>query len=195
VLTPELSICGYAAEDLFLRPAFIQACDDAVKTVAHALAGLKDLSWWWAIRAVATAAHARWRSKSASMRPACCRKVGWWRPMPSANFPITRCLTSGAILRRAMACVFSRQVSPGSAFASGLLICEDAWFAEPARLAREAGAQMLAVINASPFHVGKGYEREEMMRQRVCRRQACRWCMPIWWVDRTRWCLKGIPLC
>ena len=30
VLTPELAICGYAAEDLFLRPSFIQACDDAV---------------------------------------------------------------------------------------------------------------------------------------------------------------------
>ena len=44
LLTPELSICGYAAEDLFLRPAFIAACDDAVKTVAKALADLKDLS-------------------------------------------------------------------------------------------------------------------------------------------------------
>ncbi|MGH8337345.1 MAG: nitrilase-related carbon-nitrogen hydrolase, partial [Gammaproteobacteria bacterium] len=43
VLTPELSICGYAAEDLFLRPAFIAACDDAVKTVARELAGLKGL--------------------------------------------------------------------------------------------------------------------------------------------------------
>ena len=39
LLTPELSICGYAAEDLFLRPAFIAACDDAVKTVARELAG------------------------------------------------------------------------------------------------------------------------------------------------------------
>ena len=44
LLTPELSICGYAAEDLFLRPAFIHACDDAVKTVAQALAGLKDMT-------------------------------------------------------------------------------------------------------------------------------------------------------
>ena len=33
LLTPELAICGYAAEDLFLRPAFLAACDDAVKTV------------------------------------------------------------------------------------------------------------------------------------------------------------------
>ncbi|WP_372827228.1 NAD+ synthase, partial [Polaromonas sp.] len=49
----------------------------------------------------------------------------------------------------------------------GLLICEDAWFEEPARLAKEAGAEMLAVINASPFHVGKGGERELMMRERV----------------------------
>src|SRR3954468_13680868 len=43
VLTPELSICGYPAEDLFLRPAFVAACDDAVKTVARELAGLKGL--------------------------------------------------------------------------------------------------------------------------------------------------------
>src|SRR6187402_1401889 len=43
VLTPELSICGYPAEDLLLRPAFIGACDDAVKTVARELAGLKGL--------------------------------------------------------------------------------------------------------------------------------------------------------
>ncbi|MBC7619752.1 MAG: NAD+ synthase, partial [Candidatus Saccharibacteria bacterium] len=43
VLTPELSICGYAAEDLFLRPAFTVGCDDAVKTVARELAGLKGL--------------------------------------------------------------------------------------------------------------------------------------------------------
>ena len=43
VLTPELSLCGYAAEDLFLRPSFIAACDDALNSIAHALADLKDL--------------------------------------------------------------------------------------------------------------------------------------------------------
>ena len=35
LLTPELAVCGYAAEDLFLRPAFLAACDDVVKTVAR----------------------------------------------------------------------------------------------------------------------------------------------------------------
>ena len=43
VVTPELSICGYPAEDLLLRPAFVAACDDAVKWVARELAGLKGL--------------------------------------------------------------------------------------------------------------------------------------------------------
>ena len=43
LLTPELALCGYAAEDLLLRPAFLAACDDAVKAVAAACAGLKGL--------------------------------------------------------------------------------------------------------------------------------------------------------
>jgi len=49
----------------------------------------------------------------------------------------------------------------------GLLICEDAWFEAPAADSQSAGAQLLAVINASPFHVGKGDERELAMRARV----------------------------
>ena len=44
LLTPELAVCGYAAEDLFLRPAFLAACDDAVKAVARETAGLQGLA-------------------------------------------------------------------------------------------------------------------------------------------------------
>jgi NAD+ synthase (glutamine-hydrolysing) len=64
------------------------------------------------------------------------------------------------------ACVFEAG-EPGHQVKVGLLICEDAWFESPARQTRAAGAELLAVINASPFHVGKGNEREQMMRQRV----------------------------
>jgi NAD+ synthase (glutamine-hydrolysing) len=45
----------------------------------------------------------------------------------------------------------------------GLLICEDAWFDEPARGAAAAGAEVLCVLNASPFHLDKAGEREERM--------------------------------
>jgi NAD+ synthase (glutamine-hydrolysing) len=66
-------------------------------------------------------------------------------------------------------CVFEAGEA-GSRVKVGLLICEDAWFDAPAQLAKDAGAEMLAVINASPFHIGKGLEREQMMRVRA---QAC----------------------
>jgi len=49
----------------------------------------------------------------------------------------------------------------------GLLICEDAWFAEPAQLARASGAQMLVVPNASPYHAGKSGERVARMSDRA----------------------------
>jgi NAD+ synthase (glutamine-hydrolysing) len=49
----------------------------------------------------------------------------------------------------------------------GVLICEDAWFSEPADLARQAGAQVLCVLNASPFHADKADERELRMAERA----------------------------
>jgi NAD+ synthase (glutamine-hydrolysing) len=43
---------------------------------------------------------------------------------------------------------------------AGVLVCEDVWEAEPARQARKAGAQLLLVINASPYEVDKQSQRE-----------------------------------
>ncbi len=51
---------------------------------------------------------------------------------------------------------------------AGVLVCEDIWEAQPARQAREAGAQVLLVINASPYEVNKQTQREqEIGRARV----------------------------
>ncbi|HXW74999.1 MAG TPA: NAD+ synthase [Steroidobacteraceae bacterium] len=52
-------------------------------------------------------------------------------------------------------------------FKVGLLICEDIWEAQAAQLARAAGAQLLAVINASPYEIHKQREREEIARART----------------------------
>ena len=167
LLTPELSICGYAAEDLYLRPAFIQACDDAVKTVARALAGLKDMA---VVVGHPTGGDSRTRSTAVQKRfnAASVLREGQViatyakRELPNYQvFDERRYFTPGDGV-----CVFEAGVE-GQRIRVGLLICEDAWFEEPARLAKEAGAEILAVINASPFHVGKGYEREETMRHRV----------------------------
>jgi NAD+ synthase (glutamine-hydrolysing) len=51
---------------------------------------------------------------------------------------------------------------------AGVLVCEDVWDAEPARQARAAGAQVLLVVNASPYEVNKQTQREqEVGRSRV----------------------------
>jgi NAD+ synthase (glutamine-hydrolysing) len=52
-------------------------------------------------------------------------------------------------------------------FRVGLLVCEDIWEPEAAQLARADGAQLLAVINASPFEIHKQREREDIARIRT----------------------------
>lgn len=49
----------------------------------------------------------------------------------------------------------------------GLLICEDAWASEPCRNAKTAGAEILIVINASPFEADKLSIRLDMIKARV----------------------------
>jgi len=52
-------------------------------------------------------------------------------------------------------------------FRIGLLVCEDIWQPEAAQLARAGGAELLVVINASPFEIHKQHEREVIARARV----------------------------
>ena len=177
VLTPELAICGYAAEDLFLRASFIEACDDAVNQVARELAGLKGLT---VVVGTPTSGNTgegdeaaggvRTKSMSVQQRHNAARVLREGhviatyakRELPNYQvFDERRYFTPGRGV-----CVFD--AGEGADLVRvGLLICEDAWFEEPGQLAKEAGAELLAVINASPFHVGKGNERELKMQNRV----------------------------
>ena len=167
LLTPELAICGYAAEDLFLRPSFMAACDDAVKTVTRALADLKDLV---VVLGHPSGGDQRTPSVVVPQRhnqaSVLCegRVLARYAKRELPNYQVfdeRRYFTPGHSV-----CVF--EIGPANAkLKVGLLICEDAWFAAPARLTAQAGAELLVVINASPFHVGKSAEREAQMRQRV----------------------------
>jgi len=49
---------------------------------------------------------------------------------------------------------------------AGVLVCEDIWESEPARQAKSAGAQVLLVINASPYEVDKQIQREDLVARR-----------------------------
>ncbi|MGH8211247.1 MAG: NAD+ synthase, partial [Steroidobacteraceae bacterium] len=49
----------------------------------------------------------------------------------------------------------------------GLLVCEDIWEPESTQLARSDGAELLVVINASPYELHKQREREDIARVRA----------------------------
>ncbi|SFM43994.1 NAD+ synthase [Variovorax sp. OV329] len=163
LLTPELSICGYAAEDLFLRPAFVAGCDAAVQTVARELAGLEDMTVvvghpsGHSLRSRSVAVQMRHNAASV-IRGGRILETYAKRELPNYQvFDERRYFTPGE-----GSCVFEV-----GGISVGLLICEDAWFDAPADLAKQSGAEVLAVINASPFHVGKEGERIDRMADRA----------------------------
>ncbi len=50
----------------------------------------------------------------------------------------------------------------------GLTVCEDIWLpGPPASSEAAAGAQLVVNISASPYHAGKGAEREQMLSERA----------------------------
>lgn len=170
LLTPELALCGYAAEDLFLRPAFIDACDATLQAVAE---GTADLAGLHIVVGHPSRVAPGKRERSVSVAGLhnaatvlCAGQVVARyakRELPNYQvFDERRYFLPGN-----EPCVFAVSGDDGQPVRVGLLICEDAWFDTPAADAKAAGADILAVINASPFHAGKGGEREATMRQRA----------------------------
>ena len=171
VLAPELALCGYPPEDLLLRPAFMQACADALAGLADELADCAGLHLIVGhphqfgergdVRSKSLAVQQRFNAASVLAGG---RVVGTYckRELPNYQvFDERRYFASGrdAGLPPLVVDVGGKRV--------GLLICEDAWFDEPAQAAVAAGAEMLCVLNASPFHIDKAGEREARMAERA----------------------------
>jgi NAD+ synthase (glutamine-hydrolysing) len=175
VLTPELSLCGYPPEDLLLRPAFMQACADALLDCAKALADLQNLvvvvghpHQFQGVADVRSKSHAVQQRYNAASVLEGGRVLATYckRELPNYQvFDERRYFASGRDAEHALG--LGAVVFEVGGLKFGLNICEDAWFDEPARAAKSAGAQVLCVLNASPFHLGKIEEREQRMNARV----------------------------
>ncbi len=176
VVAPELALAGYPPEDLLLRPAFMQGCSDALAALAQELADCPGLHVIVGhphqfgdrgdVRSKSVAVQQRFNAASVLVDG---HVLGTYckRELPNYQvFDERRYFVSGrdAGLPPLVFDVAGLRV--------GLLICEDAWFDEPAQAACAAGAQVLCVLNASPFHLDKSGEREERMaeRARACAR-------------------------
>jgi NAD+ synthase (glutamine-hydrolysing) len=171
VVTPELALTGYPPEDLLLRPAFMAACEEALAVLAQELAGCKGLSV--VVGHPYRGGHAGdVRSKSLMVQ----RRFNAASVLSEGRITGTYCkreLPNYQVFdeRRYFASGRDEGLPPlvfeAGGMKVGLLICEDAWFDEPAEAACAAGAELLCVINASPFHLDKAGERETRMAERA----------------------------
>jgi NAD+ synthase (glutamine-hydrolysing) len=151
VLAPELALSGYPPEDLVLRPSFLAACARelealAAEAAAPLLVGLPvldgDRPRNAAALCVGGAVVARYDK----------------RLLPNYGvFDETRTFAPG---RKALA------LDARGALVA-ITICEDIWLPGPSEAAAAAGATVIANLSASPYHLGKGESREQMLRTRA----------------------------
>jgi NAD+ synthase (glutamine-hydrolysing) len=152
VLFPELVVTGYPPEDLLLRPGFVRAARRTVEAIAEKTRG---------ITALLGAPHLDTDLYNACHILADGEVRGVYRKRYLPNYGVfdeDRYFASGRdlfLLRFGEVLV-------------GPTICEDVWQpGPPATDMTLGGAQLVANISASPFHVGKDREREEMLRVRA----------------------------
>ncbi len=152
LLTPEMSICSYAPEDLVLRADFCAACEAEVNKLALAANDITLLVGF---------PHRVGRdcyNAFAVLQGGRIAAIYHKQKLPNHSvFDEARTFKGGE-----EACVFD---CDGVRF--GLNICGDIWEAGPAELAAASGAQVLLVPNASPFHVDKRAERRHVARERI----------------------------
>jgi NAD+ synthase (glutamine-hydrolysing) len=157
VLFPELAVTGYPPEDLLLRPGFVRAAEESLREVARATHGIVAL--------VGTPHFDR------DLFNACAVCAGG----EVKALYRKRFLPNYGVFDEDRYFAPSRELvllEHGGTLI-GPTICEDLW--QPGPPATElalAGAQLLTNISASPFHVGRDREREEMFATRA-RDNAC----------------------
>ncbi|MFL6014599.1 MAG: NAD+ synthase, partial [Gaiellaceae bacterium] len=152
VLFPELAVTGYPPEDLLLRPGFIRAAASSLYAIA---AEAKDV--------VAVVGFPHFDRDLFNACAVCAdgevKAVYRKRFLPNYGvFDEDRYFAPGRELVL---------LELGDTLV-GLTICEDMWQpGPPATDLALAGAELLVNVSASPFHVGREIEREEMFVTRA----------------------------
>ena len=152
VLFPELAVTGYPPEDLLLRPGFVRAAEESLREIAKSCTGLTAL--------VGTP----WFDRDLFNACAVCADgevKGLYRKRYLPNYGVfdeDRYFAPGRellLLRLGGTLI-------------GPTICEDIWQpGPPATDLALAGAELLVNLSASPYHVGKAEDREEMLVTRA----------------------------
>ncbi len=160
VLTPELSLVGYPPEDLLLRRSFYAKSQAALRELAASLAGLKGLHVIVG-HPLSDGDELQYNAASVLCNG---QIVATYRKHALPNYTVFD--EKRYFAPADDVCTFDVK---GTRFA--INICEDTWFAEMPRKAREHGAQVLLVPNASPYHMNKQHLRVDTMRENVSSQQ------------------------
>ena len=152
VLFPEQAVTGYPAEDLWLKPHFLDAARRALEEIAATVRGLVAIVGF-PERDAAT------HNAAAVLADGAIRGV--YRKILLPNYSVfdeRRYFEPGD--EEAM-------IEVGSA-GVGLTICEDIWYpGPPASIEALSGASLIVNPSASPYHRGKGTDRERMVAERA----------------------------
>jgi NAD+ synthase (glutamine-hydrolysing) len=152
VLFPEQTITGYPAEDLWLKPHFLDAARRALEKVAAEIEGIV------AIVGVPERDAATYNSVGVL---ASGRIVAMYRKMLLPNYSVFD-------ERRYFEPGDSPALIEVAGVRVGLTICEDVWYpGPPATVEALAGAGLIVNASASPYHRGKGSARERMIADRA----------------------------
>ena len=152
VLFPELSLSGYPPEDLLFHTGLRQQVKTALERVRRETSGITVVTGY--PEYVAEDIY----NSAAVLRDGVA--VANYRKQELPNYSVfdeKRYFTSGRD-----SCIVEIK-----GIRVGLIICEDVWFPNPARAAKDHGAQLIVVINGSPYSLGYQQRREAVVRERV----------------------------
>lgn len=153
VVFPELCLTGYPPEDLLLRPGLQKRVDKAIDTLKQKVSGVHIVIGHPSGKVGQELYNA---ASVIADGEIVCQYFKQMLPNYSV-FDEKRYFVDGHL-----ASTFTLK---GITF--GLTICEDIWFTAPAAQAKDAGAEVLLNINASPFQQGKPALRRNTVRQRA----------------------------
>jgi len=152
VVFPELTLTSYPPEDLLLRPALTTQVEEALRHIEKETRGID------VVLGHPFEEHGRLYNAASLLRDGRTQARYCKQLLPNYSvFDEKRYFAPGDA-----PCV----VAIGG-LRVGLTICEDVWQPEPVQAVVAAGAQCVVTLNASPYHMAKGREREEIVQARV----------------------------
>ncbi len=147
---PELVISGYPPEDLLLRPHFLEQIADKLQEIAQSARGIT------VILGTATQKNSGLYNQAVVLADG--KVIAEYNKQQLPNYRVfdeKRYFQAGS-----ESCVIEI-----AGVKCGLLVCEDIWYKDTVTATIQAGAELLCVINASPFHLYKSQQRQQLLEQ------------------------------